>query len=108
MKCQTTAQRLIEAMAEANIKSSELALRSGVNKASISQYVNGKNEPHNINAYKMAKVLNVRPEWLMGLDDKKRDVPAYVNGTIELIDLFSRVTPEQRQAVLSLLRSFVN
>lgn len=46
----------------------ELSDRSGVGKSSISHYVNGSNEPHNKNAWKMAKVLKCNPQWLMGFD----------------------------------------
>ena len=46
----------------------ELSDKSGVGKSSISHYVNGSNEPHNKNAAKLASVLNVNPQWLMGFD----------------------------------------
>ena len=42
--------------------------KTGLNKASISQYVNGKNTPSNITAGKIAEVFNVDPAWLMGFD----------------------------------------
>lgn len=103
-----TSQRLKEAMSEAGINAQELSDRSGVGKSSISQYVNGSHAPSNITAYKIGKVLNVKPEWLMALGDTKRDTPDYVPGTAEIIDLYSRATPDQRKAVLNLLRSFVS
>ena len=47
----------------------------------------------------------------MGFDVEKyteeKTIPDYVPGTVEIIDLYSKATPEQRQAVLNLLRSFV-
>lgn len=62
-----TAQRLREAMNTRGIKASELAEKSGVSKSNISGYMNGKYTPTNINAIKIANVLQVQPEWLMGL-----------------------------------------
>lgn len=62
-----TAQRLREAMDNKNIKASELVEKSGVSKSNISGYINGKFTPTNINAIKIANVLGVQPEWLMGL-----------------------------------------
>ncbi|MBQ8559087.1 MAG: helix-turn-helix domain-containing protein [Tyzzerella sp.] len=50
------------------MKPQELANRSEVNKASISQYINGSHKPSNISAGKMASVLQVNPLWLMGFD----------------------------------------
>ena len=68
MKKELTAKRLRHALAMANMKPQELADKSGVNKASISQYVNGSHSPSNISSGKMGEVLNVNPLWLMGFD----------------------------------------
>lgn len=68
MKNRITAQRLSIALDVNNMKAQELADRSGVNKASISQYINGSHAPSNISAGKMAAVLGVDPVWLMGFD----------------------------------------
>lgn len=69
MKYELTATRLREAMREKGLKASQLCQLSGVKRASVSHYMNGNNVPNNIQAYKMAKVLDVKPEWLMGLDE---------------------------------------
>lgn len=68
MKNEITAKRLQIAMDQQHMKAQELATRSGLNKASISQYINGTHAPSNISAGKMAAVLNVNPVWLMGYD----------------------------------------
>ena len=68
MKNELTAKRLIFALDRINMKAQELADRTGLNKASISQYVNGTHSPSNLSAGKMAKVLGVSPVWLMGFD----------------------------------------
>ena len=68
MKNPITAQRLAYALSNANMIPQELSNASGVNKASISQYLNGSHSPSNISSGKMAKVLNVNPVWLMGFD----------------------------------------
>ena len=68
MKNETTAKRLSLALSNANMKPQELADKSGVSKASISQYVNGSHAPSNISSGKMASILKVNPLWLMGFD----------------------------------------
>lgn len=68
MKNPITAQRLSLALTNANMIPQELSNASGVNKASISQYLNGSHSPSNISSGKMAQVLNVNPLWLMGFD----------------------------------------
>ena len=57
MKWPVTANRLKQAMNNININAQELADKSGVSKASISQYVNGSHKPSNISAPKLAQVL---------------------------------------------------
>ncbi len=74
MKNEVTAKRLLKALNQVDMKAQELADRSGLNKASISQYVNGTHAPSNISAGRMAAVLGVSPVWLMGYD-----VPMYEN-----------------------------
>ncbi len=68
MKNELTAKRIQLALSNANMKPQELADKSGVGKASISQYVNGSHAPGNISAEKIGKILNVNPLWLMGFD----------------------------------------
>ena len=50
----------------------ELSDRCGIHKASVSQYVNGKNVPSNITAAKICIPLGINPAWIMGFD-----VPMY-------------------------------
>lgn len=40
----------------------------GINKASVSQYVNGHNAPTNLTAGKIAKAFGINPAWVMGFD----------------------------------------
>ena len=50
----------------------ELANKTNVAKASISQYANGKNVPSNVTAMKLCAPFGVNPAWLMGFDVPKR------------------------------------
>lgn len=68
MKCEITAKRLKQALDKCSMKPQELSEKSGVSKASISQYINGSHTPSNISSGKMATILNVNPLWLMGFD----------------------------------------
>ncbi len=68
------AQNRIKYVIEHWFNGSQQALsdKCGVHKASISQYVNGKNTPSNLTAEKICKPLGLNPAWLMGFD-----VPMY-------------------------------
>ena len=58
--------RLTEAMQLRGIRASELSQRTGLSKARISQYVNGKFIPKSDAILLMAEVLGVSELWLMG------------------------------------------
>ena len=86
MKYETTARRLREAMNDIGISQQELADKSGIGKSSISHYINGSNEPGNKSAYEIAKILNVNPAWLMGLDDNKHTDEQISDDNLKLIE----------------------
>lgn len=46
----------------------ELSEKTGVAKASISQYIHGRNAPNNITAKKLATPFGINPAWIMGFD----------------------------------------
>lgn len=69
------AERIKEAMRLRGLRQIDLAERSGISKGSISQYISGKFDPKQVNLYQMAKVLRVRPDWLMGLDVPMEEAP---------------------------------
>ena len=60
--------RLTEAMTLRGMRASELAKRTGLSKARISQYVNGKFIPKSDAILLIAEVLQVSELWLMGKD----------------------------------------
>ena len=61
--------RLTEAMTLRGMRASELALRTGLSKARISQYVNGKFIPKSDAILLLAEVLEVSELWLLGKAD---------------------------------------
>ena len=46
----------------------ELSEKTGVAKASISQYIHGRNVPNNITAKKLGTPFGINPAWIMGFD----------------------------------------
>lgn len=78
------------------------AERTGLNKGSVSQYVNGKNTPSYENAERIASAFNVSIEWFLAFDN----IPDGVNSdSREFVDLFESADPEIQNAVLTLLKS---
>lgn len=72
----TFRNRFIKAMEIRGMRQVDVAEKSGLDKAQISQYKNGKYEPMQDALYKLAKALNVNVAWLMG-----HDVPMEVDMT---------------------------
>ena len=111
MKYPVTANRLNEALNEANMTPQELSRKSGVNKASISQYRNGTHKPGNVSSGKMAEVLGVSPVWLMGFDVEKDGSSEYLFHTkkgpgLHINDIALRIealSPERRGTMLDYL-----
>ena len=69
-------QRINDVISEyCNGSQQELANRTKVAKASISQYVNGKNVPSNVTAMKLCAPFGLNPAWLMGFDVPKIKEP---------------------------------
>lgn len=62
----TFSNRLKTAMRIRNIKATELSLKTGIAKSSLSEYINGKYEAKQDGVYLLAKALNVNEAWLMG------------------------------------------
>ena len=121
MKNELTAKRLRIALSNNSMKPQELADKTGVNKASISQYINGSHKPSNISAGKIGEALNVEPLWLMGFDvpmerGKFKDAPEkahlsfdnveafkkayeqnkYLKGERELLDVYRKLSEENK------------
>ena len=68
--------RLVEAMKIRGIRASELAKRTGLSKARISQYVNGKFVPKSDAILTIAEVLGVSELWLLGKTDTVSPAPS--------------------------------
>ncbi len=68
MEQESFANRLSKALIIRNMKPIDLAKLSGINKATISQYLSGRYEAKQNNIYILAKALNINEAWLMGFD----------------------------------------
>lgn len=109
MKNEITAKRLQIALLSANMSQQELVEKTGIHKASISQYINGVHAPSNINASKIGEILEVEPLWLMGFNVKMKKEFSYDEGTkdAEFIKKFSLLTQRDKEIVLNLMNSMI-
>lgn len=84
------AQRLRDAMQSAGLKAVDLHERTGISKASISEYLSGNYEPKQKNVYRLAEALHVAPSYLMGLSEPVSPAPPAPQKSIE-------VSPAQKE-----------
>ena len=115
--------RLLKVISEKGITASELSDASGVDRPSLSNYINGKYEPKQDKVYKIARALDVDPGWLMtGEEPRKMQLQTEISipfhdSVVELVE--NHMTPEDieleelwpaasvpaRRAALAVLRS---
>ena len=60
--------RLAEGLALRGMRATDLAEKTGINKTTISYYINGKTVPRSSKLYLIAQALNVSEAWLLGYD----------------------------------------
>ena len=65
------AQRLKEAMNEANLRQIDIVNKTGINKGALSSYLSGKYLPKVDNLEKLSNILNVNKLWLLGYNVPK-------------------------------------
>ena len=65
-KVATTAERLRQALDNANIKAADLSRMTEISKGAIHHYLAGNYEPKSSAINKMAVALNVAESWLWG------------------------------------------
>lgn len=106
MKYEETARRLKKALSDNDMKAQELADKCGINKASISQYVNGSHKPSNIKAALMADVLGVNALWLMGFDSFDNEENQLSEKDKNILNAFNELTPENQRHILEMMAYF--
>ena len=104
--------RLQKAISEKNITASELSRASGVGKADISNYINGKYMAKADKVMALASALDVDPGWLMTGEEPKTNQyggifelqnPKTDGGIIALIAAYNEAEEWQKQAVKKIL-----
>ncbi len=88
--------RLKQAMEAKSMRASQLAEKTGLSKARISQYVNGVYTPKSKAACLIAKALNVSDTWLMGVSEvmerERSNISEVISGNVYKIPVFESVS----------------
>ncbi len=108
MKHEETARRLRSALAKSGLSQQELADKSGVSKASISQYINGTHIPGNKKAGALALVLGCSPLWLMGFDVDDKGTEKENQNLQRFIELLEPLTEEEQERLFNIMKMIIN
>ncbi len=118
----TFQNRLNKALELREMKSVELAEKTGFSKGRISQWVNGKHKPTSEGLYIIAEVLRVNESWLMGedvpmeYDRKKLEEKCslyelmskyYGSDAYKLVELFSKLNKTGKSKALEELSDMI-
>lgn len=113
-KTSTTAERLKEAMNDANIKQADLAKATGLSKGGISNYVLGRYEPKSDVINKLAKALNCSEMWLWGYDVPKErqnkisfDEGQLTEGKKLVLELLDQIPEEKQIKIAQAIKAFL-
>ena len=110
----TTPERLRLALRNANMKQTELSLKTGLDKGAVSCYLSGKYEPKSDAINKMAIALDVNEMWLWGYDvpmereKKTPDTIKLTEGEEMLLEIFRLIPEEQQRTFLEMGRVYAN
>lgn len=97
--------RLQKALITRGITPAELAQKSGINKGNISRYLSGKVEPKQSSIFAMAKVLDVSPSWLLGIDN---DFTLKADESTLLIEKIGRLSPKDQDTINAIVDTLLD
>lgn len=103
-------ERIIEACEDAGIsawgRNRVLGKQLSVSPAAVSKWLSNKALPTIDKIFELAKFLNVRAEWLVtGKEPKKEKVTSPSEEIDQVIELMNNMTIEQRQTVLTIVKT---
>ena len=107
-RVKTFSQRLQEIMDIRNWKAIDLAKRTNLSEATVSQYRSGYAKPKDDKLIMIANALDVNPVWLMGLNVPMELNPVKGDLTYEekeLIRMFRNISDDQKVMIMGALRT---
>ena len=102
---ETFQKRFLEAKDQSGLRWIDIAKRSGLDKASISQYKNGVHVPEPDALFKLAVALNVSMEWLTGADVslEQRKVARVPTDVMEILNRYQQLNDLGKSKFMRLL-----
>lgn len=102
---ETFRDRLIYVMSQRDVRQTDLVRLTGIKKSTISYYVTGRNLPNADNLHKIAVVLNVNEDWLLGYDVPMIRTPISQDQAEQILHRIRSLSPEHQKIMLSFLQT---
>lgn len=97
--------RLEQAMAEKGLNAAQLADKLGVTRSAVSYFKNGKRQPGRLMLCRMADILSVTVDYLLGESDEVDITNLLKNPRIvQLVTCFQELNDRDQQRVLEMVR----
>lgn len=111
-KVSTTQKRLAEMMREFDITAADIVRKTGINKSTLSNYINGKRVADQEHLSIIADPYGIDPAWLMGYDVPMRPVPQIDFDVLspedaEIMRRISSLPPDKKSALLNMLADMI-
>lgn len=118
-KISTTQERLNEMMTAFDIRPADIVRRTGINKSTLSNYINGKREARQDQLSLIADSYGMNPAWLLGYDVKMMSEvefathapgsefvvdPSIIDRALQYYQVIENLPPEKRASFENYLK----
>ena len=97
----TSGKRIKELIDYLGISLAQMSLRTGIEKSSLSNYINEKRTPRQDRIAIIAEKYNVNPAWLMGYDVPMKDKPEATDRLLTYYKLLCGLKHEDQELIFN-------
>lgn len=100
-KVTTSGNRIKELIIYLDISLTQMSLKTGIEKSSLSHYINNKRVPRQDRISIIAEKYNVNPAWLMGYDVPMKDKPETTDRLLAYYRKLSELKPDEQEIIFN-------
>ena len=101
-------KRFIQAKEQSGLRWIDIATRSGLDKASISQYKNGVHTPEPDALYRLSVALGVSMEWLTGIDSNGLGIGKVTDADCQILNRYHQLNDAGKLEFIHFLETLLS
>ena len=107
---QKTIERILNLLEQSGESARKVEVNAGLSNASFQAWRNGRNKPSADAIIKLAKYFGVSTDYLLGLSEERTasTTPSLSSNEQELLHLFNKLSPEDKQRAIGYLTCLCN